>query len=136
CRGRDHLPHEDAGAHIGRNLEVLLLEYGINSSKLRSRCTRHEVIEGDEAVGLATTEARLQLNDGISLGAREPVGGNPDQIPEAISDVGPSEEGLWVLIFIVRFSMKHLIEVGGELSLLKAALRHIRMGRDDLPPWG
>lgn len=92
------------------------------------------MVEGEHRVGLATAEARLNLDDGIAAGAREPLQGSNQEATDALGDVGPPEEVLRIPVLVAAFAAVDLRQVRHKLRLLITAGRHVRVGRDDLAP--
>ena len=135
-RGRQHLAHKHGPRHPVGQKQPLLGQHLSNAGELLGGNTRRQVVEGNEAVGLAAAEVGLKLDDGIAPSPGKPTSSPDEQIPQPLSDVGAGEELLWILILRLSVALEHLEQVGGELGLLEVPLGHIGMGRDDFSPRG
>jgi hypothetical protein len=50
------------------------------------------VVQGQQRVGLASSEVGLQLDDRVPRAGGKPLQGPDQQMPQALSDVGPPVE--------------------------------------------
>ena len=95
----------------------------------------HQVVEGNEAMGLATTKSGLGLDYGVSAGAVKPLHGVDQQGAHPRSDVGPVEETDRVSVFVgAGASVVYLLKIGGKLGLPEATFGHVVVGRNHIPP--
>ena len=95
----------------------------------------HQVVEGDEAMGLAATESGLGLDYGVAARAVKPLHGVDQQGAHTRGDVGPVEETDRVPVFVgAGASVVYLLKIGGKLGLPEATFGHIVVGANYLPP--
>ena len=92
------------------------------------------MIQGQHRVGLAAAEVGLQLDHRVGGLAVEPKQGDAQQILEATRDVSAAEELGRVGVFRAALALAHLVEVGGELSLLIPPVDHILVRGNHIPP--
>ena len=95
---------------------------------------RGEVVEGDQAVGLAAPESGLELHHRVAALPGQAPGGGADQVAQPLGDEGALEEASRVAVLLGRLAFHHLAEVGGELGLGEAALPHVAVRNGHLPP--
>ena len=91
------------------------------------------MVESDEAVRFAPAKTGLQLNDWVAALARQTHRSDTYQITEPVGDVSASKKGFRILILLVGLAMKHLVQICGELGLLKPTPHNIRMRSHNLP---
>ena len=118
----------------------LVQQRGDAREAFRRNAPRSEVVHGQQRVRLAAAEVRLQLQHGVSAGAREAPRDAAEQVGESLREVGPRKELLRVGVFGGRRSGGDLREVGREVALLHPSAEDVRVGFGDEFPgfhgWG
>jgi hypothetical protein len=85
-------------------------------------------------VGLAAAEVGLQLDHRVAALPPPPAHRVEQQLPQPVGEEGPAEELGRVAVLRRCLVPPDLMEVRGELRLLVATRRDVRVRRDQLPP--
>src|SRR5262249_7429614 len=85
-------------------------------------------------VGLAATEGRLELDNGLTTLPCEPLGYLGKEKVHSFRDKGAVVEGNGILVLAARLARIDGRDVGGELGLLERAFQNILVGNGDLSP--
>ena len=93
-----------------------------------------QVVERQHRVRLAAAEVGLELHHRVAALAARCAARADEQALQALGEVGAAEELGRLLVLVRALAQMHLPEVGGELGLLVAAARHVRVRRHDLAP--
>ena len=95
----------------------------------------HQVVEGNETVGLAATESGLGLDYRVAAGAVKPLHGVDQQRAHPRCDVGPVEETDRISVFVgAGASVVYLLKIGSKLGLPEATFSHVVVGANHFPP--
>ena len=117
-------------------ISLLVLESLPDGGSMRMSALPDQMVEGDEAVGLASSESGLGLDHRISSGAVQPLDCVDQKSPHSWGDIRPVEEADGVPVLgIVSSSVVHPLQTGGEFGLAEPALGYILVGADDVAPW-
>lgn len=135
--GVGHDAHDGGHVHLGQLVDARLFEYGTQVLDfLDGGASAQQVVEGQHAVGLASAERRLELDDRFAALVAYALERLDEQSLHALGHVGAAEELHRVLVLEFGFVLGHLIEVGGELGLAVATLHHVAVGKHDVAPAG
>ena len=93
-----------------------------------------QVVEGDQGVGLAAAEVRLQLDGWFAAPARKAQRGFGKEACQSSRQVGAREKRLWVLVLGAGFARRNERQVCCELSLGQPARGNIVMRSHDVAP--
>jgi hypothetical protein len=107
---------------------------GLHARELRRELPEEQVVEGDHGVRLAAPEVGLELHHRVASGPGEAPDRVHEQALQVLREVRPPEELHRILVLGGRFPQVHLPQVGGELRLLVAAARHVRVRAHHFPP--
>ena len=130
----DGLAHQHGPGDLWGQGQVLLGQQLAHAGQVAGGRARGQVVQGDEAMGLAAAEVGLQLDHRVAALARQPPGRGGQQVPQALGEIGAGEEGPWVLVLGVGPALSHRVQVGGELGLVEAPGPHVGVGDDDVAP--
>ena len=119
---------------VGSVFDARLLQHGVDAQQLARGRAGEQVIERQHRVRLAAAEVGLELHDRVAALPGEALHRADEQALEALGEVGAAEELDWVAVLVRALAEVHLPEIGGELRLLVAAARHVRVRRHDLAP--
>ncbi|HEU0275062.1 MAG TPA: hypothetical protein VFQ83_11095 [Candidatus Udaeobacter sp.] len=92
------------------------------------------MIDGKHRVGFAAAERSLQLNDRIASAPGQAFDYGIEQQTHSFGDKCSLEKERRVLIFGCRRTVVNAGQVGGELGLLKSALKNIFVRNGDFAP--
>ena len=118
-------------------IDLCRLDHALDVGGAATRRTATEqMIQCQHAVGLAAAESGFQLNDRFAILTAYPADGLYQQALHALGDVGAGEKFNRIAVLIRAFATRHLRKVCCKLSILIAALCHIGMRFNDVPPAG
>src|SRR5581483_6722983 len=132
---RNLVADQDDALHRRQLADASVSQDRVDAEQLARRRAAEQVIKGKHRVGLAATEVGLELDDGITLLARETLDGADEQLLQTVRQVSATEELGRLPVFVTAFTDMDLPQISREFCLLIPAARNVLMRRDDLPPW-
>ena len=132
--GGDLRSNKDGTSNLGRRLASSLLQNLLNAGEVSRGRTGEEMVKRQHAVGLTTTEVRLQLNHRVPPLPVDTTHAATKKLLQPLGDEGTAEEICGVLVLRYCLPQVHLPKISRKLRLLVVSTGYVWMRGDDFAP--